>query len=93
MRQSLAKGTRRDLRRAIGPDVLKAVQGFDQSIGLLQNGLVTAQREIATLALNHAALKDTLRVLDAVQTSERGKAVEPLSRTFSGRLRWLFTGA
>lgn len=93
MRQSLAKGQRRELRRAMGIGALSAMKEQDQAIAILSNALTTCQREIATLAINHAEFKQlitaTLRAHDAVQKSELSASWR---RPLLARFRWLFTG-
>lgn len=92
MSQSTVKATRRDLRRAIGTDALTVFQSNEQLIGLLQNAVETTQRE---QQLQRGAHKELIASFDRT-IADVGLAidlaVEPLTRGFLGRLRWLVTG-
>lgn len=96
MSNSTAKATRRDLRRAIGPAATEHVREIEQAIGIMQNGLASCQREIATLAINHATLGRGVGQLKeglaAVGKHAACAYVVTTQRGFLGRLRWLFTG-
>ena len=85
MGQATVKATRRALRRAVGPDALNTIRDQDQAIGILQAAVSGLQREVATLAVNHAEFKraTALAVTGLVGFRER---------PFLGRLRWLVTG-
>lgn len=99
MRQQLAKGIRRDIRRAMGPT---AIQTLDNHAGAIR-GL---QQDILALSTDHIAQKKALTGtnarLDERIRIERETADERytlsvqhdavIRGSFMDRLRWLLTG-
>ncbi len=99
MRQAVAKGMRRDIRRALGPT---AIQTLDNHAA----GIRGMQRDLTDLASDHAQQKQdiTKRIAGLSEriTKERETADERyglsvdhqaiLGGSFLDRLRWLLTG-
>lgn len=107
MRQALAKGQRREIRRAFGAAALETLSDQEQATGLLANGLRGVHQEVAALALDHATFKKDSRALRDLDNLDHGmimdsliatgdrldRRIEPLTRGFLGRLRWLVLGS
>lgn len=94
----MAKATRRDLRRAMGVGAMATIGQQDQAIAVLSNALAGCQREIATLAMNHAltasAYRAEIRALsDCYVLHVNGHTThDERTQTFWGRLRWVCLG-
>lgn len=89
MRQSMAKATRRDLRRAMGETGLAEIGRFEQAVAILSNTVANQQREIASLAVNHAEFKKSATIVNGATFNS---LAEFCGRSLRGSLRWLFTG-
>lgn len=88
MRQSLAKASRREIRRAFGAQAIGVVDRQADAISSLGIALNAVRADVAELAKDHAVLKQATRAgLEA-----GALAREPLRRNLMGRLRWLLTG-
>ena len=87
----MAKATRRDLRRAIGPAALDELADQRQALTILHASVSSAQREIASLALHHAKLSQRVEFLETEHATTR-ELVQFYQRRWRGRLRWLCVG-
>lgn len=90
MRSSTVKATRRDIRKAFGPDALELTTALAEHTRTLE-ALVDAER---THRLDLA--KEQRAYVDQADTQlmRRLTALERIVRLgFFGRLRWLLTGA
>lgn len=90
----MAKATRRDLRRAMGVGAMATIGQQDQAMAVLSNALAGCQREIATLAMNHATEKRALLALsDCYVLHVNGHTThDERTQTLWGRLRWVCLG-
>ena len=81
MNATAAKHTRRDLRRAMGPEALDLVGHQAQAIRTLQEWTLMTTRLLEVQTDRLDLLRQDVDVLCAVS-----------ARSFLGRLRWLVTG-
>lgn len=89
MRQALAKGLRRELRRAVGTDGLEHIARLEQAVSILSHGVAGSQREIATLTVHQADTRTALH--QGVEAVARDVA-QFQTRGFIARFRWLLLG-
>lgn len=87
MRQSLAKGTRRAIRRAVGPAALETFGQMEAGLTHTAATLSLLRSDVSALARDYAVSKQELRMV-----REQVIAREQTHVTFLGRLRWVFTG-
>lgn len=73
----------------MGDGALETIHQQDQAIGILSAGFAACQREIATLALDHAEFKRSCSVVNGATFNS---LMEFCGRSFLSRLRWLVTG-
>lgn len=95
MRQSLAKGTRRALRRAVGTAAVESLTDMEAAINGQGVAVTQVRADVAALARDHAVLKQEYRAY--VVAMPAAHLIQPVmvlfqARTFWGRLRWLVTG-
>lgn len=103
MRNSLARSQRRDIRRAMGPSVVAAMDTQDQTVATLAASLNGLQRtfalhrqELAERATDDAerfsALEASLRGTDKRIDAHVAASAAFFTRGFWERLRWLMLG-
>ena len=85
MSGQIATQTRRDIRRAMGPEALDLVGQQAKAIGQLQEGLKRA-------ALEADWVRHDLAMIETRHESTHDRVTAFISRSFWGRLRWLVIG-
>lgn len=88
MSQARSTASRRDIRRAFGPEAVETLNRQGEAIH-------TARLDLNALAVDHALIKRDLGSVNML-TVANGRDLDGvralLSRGFVGRLRWLVTG-
>lgn len=92
MRQSLAKGTRRALRRAVGTAAVESLTDMEAAINGQGLAVTQVRADIAALARDHALLKKQHTGEVSALIAEQNVYTLFMRRPFWGRLRWLVTG-
>jgi hypothetical protein len=85
MSEAMAKATRRDLRRAMGPGAVSRVRGLEEEVKALRAQVVAGDYRTGK------RIADVHRRVDG-EAADRRDATAPLRRGLWGRLRWLVRG-
>ncbi len=99
MRQAVAKGMRRDIRRALGPTAIQTLDNHASGIRTLQTELVALATDYTLTKQAGASLaarvQERAELDSAVHRAAQALIVkhdELLMRSLWGRLRWLLKG-
>lgn len=95
MSSGLDTATRRQIRKAFGPDALKVLEAHEQGLRAHAATLAYHDDEIKAIRALHASYYEHLaeRLPEyADGAALRCPLIEPLRRGFFGRLRWLLRG-